>query len=306
MKSFRMRTLGAPLIVATYLLANSGAVFAQQLEPRAYAPTPVNLNITGVATVYSSGDVAIDPSVPITDAEARVILAAPYYARSFALFDRQAAISLVLPIADFEGNGDVQEETRQVSLTGQGDPVVRFAVNLLGSPAQTPQEFATRKRDTILGASLSVVTPLGEYDGTKLVNLGANRWAYKPELGLSQPIGNWDLEVYAGAWFFSDNDDFYGGHLREQESLLSTQAHAVYTFRPGMWTSLDFTYYTGGTTTVDGVRKDDRSDNSRAGLTLAVPVAKHHALKFSWSRGVSVRIGQNFTMLGASWSYVWF
>lgn len=287
-------------------LTSTGATFAQQLEPRAYAPMPIDLNVTGIATAYSSGDVALDPSVPITDARARVVLAAPYYVRSFALLDRQAAISLIMPFAELSGNGEVQGAEREVDISGPGDPILRFAVNLLGSPAQTAQEFATRKRETILGASLSVVAPLGDYDGTKLVNLGTNRWAFKPELGLSHPIGNWDLELYAGAWVFDENDDFYGGQLRKQEPLYSTQTHVVYTFQPGMWASLDFTYYAGGATTVDGDRKDDRNNNSRAGLTLALPVAKHHALKLSCSRGVSVRIGQDFTMLGASWSYVWF
>ncbi len=306
MKRGRMNMLVAPCIAAALTIASTGTTFAQQLEPRAYSPMPIDLNVAGVATAYSSGDVAIDPSVPITDAEARVILAAPFYARSFALLNRQATISLVTPFADFEGNGEMQGELRDRNMSGAGDPILRFAVNLLGSPAQTAQEFATRKRETILGASLSVVAPLGDYDGTKLVNLGTNRWAFKPELGLSQPIGNWDLELYAGAWLFDDNDDFYGGRLREQEPLYSTQTHVVYTFQPGMWASFDFTYYAGGTTTVDGTRKDDRSDNSRAGLTLAIPIAKRHALKLSWSRGVSVRIGQDFTVLGASWSYAWF
>lgn len=305
MKLFRMRVF-VTACLASLALVSAGAAFSQQLEPRAYAPAPINLNVTGVAALHSSGDIAVDPSVPITNAQARVVLAAPYYARSFALLDRQAGISLVLPFADLNGNGEIQEETRAVSIAGAGDPILRFAVNLLGSPAQTHQEFASRSRETIVGASLSIVAPLGEYDETKLINLGANRWAFKPELGLSHPIGNWDLEVYAGAWLFGDNDNFYGGQLREQEPLLSTQTHLVYTFRPGMWSSLDFTYYTGGTTTVDGNRKDDRSDNSRAGLTLALPVARQHSLKLSWSRGVSVRIGQNFTMLGASWSYAWY
>jgi hypothetical protein len=288
------------------VFASARPVFAQQLEPRAYAPAPVGVNVVGVAAGYSSGDVALDPSVPISNAQARVDLFAPYYARSFGLFDRQAGISLVLPFANFEGDGDVQGETRHIRLTGAGDPVLRFSINLLGSPALTPKQFATRTRETVLGASLSVMAPLGQYDSTKLVNLGTNRWAFKPELGLSQPLGNWDLEVYAGVWLFTDNNNFYGGQVRKQDPLVSTQTHAVYTFQPGLWASLDYTYYVGGATTVGGQPKNDRNDNSRAGLTLALPVAKQQSLKLTWSRGVSVRIGQNFTALGASWSYAWF
>lgn len=235
-----------------------------------------------------------------------MILVAPYFGRSFALFDKHASVSLVIPVANLDGTGKRSGELQHVDITGVGDPVFRFAVNLFGSPALTAQEFAARKRETILGASLTAVAPWGEYHSEKLVNLGANRWAVKPELGLSHPLGNWDLELYAGAWLFEDNDDFYGGHLREQEPLYSTQAHLVYRMKPGMWASFDYTYYEGGTTTVDGARKNDRVDNSRAGLTFSLPVARDQALKLSWSRGVSVRIGKDFTMLGASWSYVWF
>ena len=293
-------------ITGVLVLMNTGAAFAQQLEPRAYAASPIDINITGIASTYSSGDVAIDPTVPITDAEADVVLIAPYYARSFAVFDRQASVSLVFPMANIDGTGVFKGEDDEVDIIGLGDPILRVAVNLLGSPALKIKEFAVRERETILGASISIVAPWGDYDGSKLVNLGANRWAFKPELGLSHPIGKWDLELYAGAWLFEDNDNFYGGHTREMEPLYSTQTHVVYRFKPGMWASFDFTYFTGGTTIVDGTRKNDRRDNSRAGLTLSLPVAKQHAIKLSWSRGVTVRVGNDFDMVGASWSYAWF
>lgn len=279
---------------------------AQQLEPRAYAPSPVGLNLAGIAAGHSSGDVVLDPSIPIEGAQASVTLAVPFYARSFDLLGRQAGVSVAFPFADFKANGEVQGEARSVRRTGPGDPVLRFAVNLLGSPALTPQQFASRSRETIVGASLSVVAPLGEYDSRYLLNLGTNRWAFKPELAVSQPVGNWDLELYSGVWLFTDNEDFYGGQVREQAPMLSTQAHAVYNVRPGLWASLDLTYYAGGETTVGGRTKQDRSENTRAGLTVAVPVTRHQSLKLAWSRGVSVRIGQNFTTFGATWAYAWF
>ncbi|MEC5387503.1 transporter [Uliginosibacterium sp. H3] len=306
MKPFRMSVLLALRLAGAMTLVAGGSACAQQLEPRAYAPLPVDLNVLGLAAAYSRGDVAVDPSVPISNAQARLVVVAPFYAHSFDLLGRQAGVSLVMPIADINGHGELQGQAREVKRTGLGDPVMRFSINLLGSPALTAQQFATRKRETILGASLSVVAPLGDYDSTKLVNLGSNRWAFKPELGLSQPVGDWDLELYAGVWLFTDNDNFYGGLVRKQEPMMSTQSHVVYTFQPGLWASFDFTYYVGGATTVGGKPKDDRNDNSRAGLTLALPVARQHALKLSWSRGVTVRIGQNFTVLGASWSYAWF
>jgi hypothetical protein len=287
-------------------LANGLPASAQQLEPRAYSPAPVGLNVLGVAYADTSGEVVLDPSVPIENAHAWVRVAVPFYARTFDFFGRQAGAAISVPYGLVDATGDVQGAGRSINLSGPGDPGFRLSVNLMGSPAQSPKEFAARTRETILGASLSVVTPFGQYDSTKLINLGANRWAYKPELGLSLPVGDWDFELYAGVWLFTANDNYFGGKVRQQSPLTSTQAHVVYTFVPNLWLSLDYTYYTGGDTTIDGQPKDDRQDNSRAGLTLALPVTRQQSLKLSWSRGVSVRIGQNFDALGVSWTYAWF
>jgi hypothetical protein len=288
------------------LFGSSETVQAQQLEPRAYAPAPMGLNILGSAFVYSSGDVVLDPSVPIDNIKARVRLAAPFYTRTFDLVGRQSSVTIIAPFAQADVTGDVGTQRRSIDRSGPGDPMLRFSVNLVGSPALTPQEFSKRTRETVLGASLTVVAPLGQYDSAKLINLGANRWAFMPELGLSHPIGPWDLELYAGIWVFTDNNDFYGGQVRRQDPLRSTQAHVVYTFRPYLWASLDFTYYAGGSTTVNGQHKYDRQENTRTGVTLAVPLSRHQSLKLSWSRGVTTRIGQKFDTIGFAWQYFWF
>lgn len=293
-------------LALAWALGGAGPARAQQLEPRAYAPVPVGAKTAGLIYVHSSGDVTLDPSVPIENLQAQVQIVAPYFARFFGLFDRLASVSIVAPAARVDANGEVQGNPHRISRSGMGDPSVRFAINLLGSPALGLQAFQRRSRDTILGASLTVSPPLGQYDPTRLINLGTNRWSFKPELGFSQPLGAWDLELYAGVWLFTANPNFFGGHLRQQDPLVSTQAHAVYTFRPNLWVSLDYTYYAGGTTTIDGQAKSDRQDNSRTGLTLTLPVARQQGLKLIWSRGVSTRVGQDFDSFGVGWNVVWF
>jgi hypothetical protein len=150
-----------------------------------------------------------------------------------------------------------------------------------------------------------VNVPTGEYDPTKLVNIGTNRWAAKTELGLSHPMGKWLLETYAGAWWFGDNDNYFGGQLREQDPLTSFQAHLSYNFNPRLWVALNTTYYEGGQTTLNGVDRHDRQANSRAGVTVSMPVGKEYTLKFSVSRGATTRIGSNFTNFGLSFTYAW-
>ena len=137
-------------------------------------------------------------------------------------------------------------------LSGIADPQVRFAVNLIGGPALRPLEFSRHKPETTLGASLTVSAPFGQYDPSRLINLGTNRWAFKPELGISQPVGDWAFEFYAGVWLFTDNNDFFGGQVKRQDPLASYQVHVVYTVRPRLWAAVDFTYYAGGSTTVNG------------------------------------------------------
>jgi hypothetical protein len=179
-------------------------------------------------------------------------------------------------------------------------------VNILGGPALTPREFASARPDTVVGLSLAVSVPTGQYDPAKLINIGSNRWAVRPQLGASKTLGPWYLELYAGVWFFGDNTDFFGGALREQDPLGTVQAHVSYTFKPRLWLAADATFYAGGQTTLNGTERADTQSNSRVGLTLAVPLGRRSALKASWATGFTTRIGADFDTFGVALQTVWF
>ena len=278
---------------------------AQEIEPRAYAPSPVGVNLLLGVAAYSEGGVLTDPSLPVTDIEAKISALGWGYVRTFSLAGRSANVGFAVPYVQLDASGNIGEEQRTASREGVGDTKLRLAVNLLGGPAMTPREFAQREPKTTLGFGLMVNVPTGEYDPTKLVNIGTNRWAAKTELGLSHPMGKWLLETYAGTWWFGDNDNYFGGQLREQDPLTSFQAHLSYNFNPRLWVALNTTYYQGGQTTLNGVDRHDRQANSRAGVTVSMPVGKEYTLKFSVSRGATTRIGSNFTNFGLSFSYAW-
>ena len=298
--------IAAGFIVLAALFVGAGPASAQQLEPRAYSPSPVGVNFLGVGYLYSSGGVVLDPSLPIQNVHAKVSTAFPYYGRTFGLFGREASVTLTTPYAWGTVHGNVEEMSRSVNRSALADPQLRFAVNLIGGPALEPMEFFKREPETTLGTSLVVVAPFGQYDSSKLINLGANRWAFKPELGLSHPVGNWGFEFYTGVWLFTANDDFFGGHVKRQDSLTTYQTHVVYTIRPRLWAAFDFTYYAGGTTTVDGQGNNDRQDNTRGGLTLSLPVARSQSLKLTYANGVSTRVGSSFQTIGVGWQLLWF
>ena len=293
------------LALLAFLLA-SPDLFAQQLEPRAYSPNPVGSHFVVVGLGESSGGVALDPSVPIENVQGTTDAAIAGYGQTFALFGRVAGLAVVLPYANAEYTGDVLETSRRVTRNGFGDLNLRFALGLLGSPALSLTEFMHRKPAPALGVSLLVVAPTGQYFPDRLINLGANRWSFKPEIGFTWPRGAWDFELTAGIWYYTDNKDFFGGHVREQELLTTTQAHVSYTFRPRLWVAASATYYTGGRTTVDSVRKADWQSNERYGITFSLPLLQTQSIKFSWSKGATTRIGSDFTTYSLGWQLGWF
>ncbi|HWN93417.1 MAG TPA: transporter, partial [Methylomirabilota bacterium] len=176
---------------------------------------------------------------------------------------------------------------------------------LYGAPALTLEEFQNYKPDWVIGASVRLGVPLGQYESDKLVNIGANRWSVKPEIGISKTWNDWTLELSPGVIFFTDNDDFLGGKTREQDPIYAFQAHLSYTFRPGMWAAIDGTYYGGGRTTVDGVEGNDLQSNTRIGATFSMPLSQQHSLKLYASTGVSTRTGTDFQVVGIAWQIRW-
>jgi hypothetical protein len=288
------------------LLSAAHEARAQDMEPRAYSPAPIGTNFLLGGVARSTGSVSTDPSLPIANVRASVDTGLVAYSRTFAVAGQTASAAVLLPYVWGRFTGDVQEQAREVSRSGLGDIRLRFATNLLGDPALTPEEFTKRAPDTTLGTSLTVIAPTGQYDSARLVNIGTNRWAFKPEVGISQPLGDWFADAAVGAWLYTDNTDFFGGNVRSQDPLWSFQAHGGYNFAPGLWLAADVTYYTGGKTSLNGVGKDDALASSRYGLTFSVPLAEGVSVKLAWSTGLITRGGGNFDTIGLTFQYRWF
>lgn len=293
------------LAAAGLVVALAGRGHAQELEPGAYSPAPVGMNILVLADTFSTGDLNFDPSGPIDEASADINNTVVGYVRTFGLAGRAASFGVAVPYVRGDLEGLVQGEPQSAHRSGWGDPRLRLAVNLHGVPSMTFKEFVAAKTPFTVGASLTVGLPLGQYRPDKLVNIGANRWAFKPELGVTRSFGRWTLEAAAGAWVFTDNTEYYVGRTREQDPIGSLQAHVVYTFRPRLWLAFDANFYSGGRTTIDGVRSDDLQSNSRVGCTLALPLDRRQSLKFTYSRGAITRIGADFDSVGVSYQYIW-
>lgn len=300
-----MRTRGAIGLWALAAMAPAGAA-AQDLEPRAYSASPVGANFVVVGYGQSNGKIMFDAAAPIANARADLNLATVGYGHVFGLAGRQANISLALPYIWGAASGDVGEDRRVAERSGLGDMRVRASVLLMGGPALSPKDFAARKPKPILGVSLAAIAPTGEYMRGKLVNIGANRWTFKPEIGVSIPLGHWQADAYAAVWLYQDNDDYFGGKHLERDPMSAFQAHVSYTFRPGLWAAIDGTYYSGGATTTNGVKDANRQENVRLGLSVSVPVRRGQAVQLMASKGALTRFGGDFTSIAVTWRAVKF
>jgi hypothetical protein len=301
----RMRLgLSAAFCLSVLLVAADGAR-AQSLEPRLYSNTPVGLNFLIAGYAYTKGEMAFDPSTSITDAKFHAHNEVVAYARSLDAWGKSAKFDVGLPYSSFSGQGLVGGQPREREMSGFGDPLFRFSMNFYGAPALSLKEFAGYRQDLVIGASLQVTPPLGQYDNTKLINLGYNRWSFKPELGISKAWGSWTVELLPSATFYSDNTDFNNGNTLEQAPLYAVQGHLIYNFPSGVWLAFNGTYYAGGRTTLNGVEGDNAQNNTRAGLTLALPVDRYNSVKLYASTGTSTRTGSDFDLLGIAWQYRW-
>ena len=287
------------------LAVGAGAASAQEMEPRAYSRAPVGTQFLLLTYGYQSGDVFTDASLPLQDVSITLNSFSIGYGRTFGLKGHQASASFLMPYIKGSASGTVFEARQNVTRSGLADLHVRFTMNLVGSPAMQAKEFAAYKPRTVVGASLTVIAPTGQYDPARLINLGSHRWSFKPEIGVSKPLRRWTLEGAGGAWLFTANQDFFGGVVREQKPLVSLQGDVIYTLRRRMWISGNATFYTGGSSIVNGVSNKDRQRNSRVGATFSLPLNQQQSLKIAWAKGVTTRIGGNLNSIVVGWQYTW-
>lgn len=292
-----------PLLLLVIMF--EGYANAQEMEPRAYSNAPIGMNFLLMGYGRSNGALLFDPSVPVQGANATVDVGVVGFAHSFELHGKSAKFGVAIPYAGLDANGFLEGAYRERNVNGFADPAFAFSVNFSGAPALSLDEFRNYQQDTIIGATLKITAPWGQYDADKLLNLGTNRWSLKPEIGISQALGNWIVEGAVAVTLYTDNSNFFGGQKLEQAPVYSTQGHVVYDFGRGLWAAVDATYYTGGISTIDGIEKDNKLDNWRFGLTVAVPINKYNSIKCAASTGVSTRTGTDFDAVLLAWQYRW-
>jgi hypothetical protein len=308
MRHFFKLVLSASITVGPQLM-----VGGQDLSPRTYVITPLHSNAVTLTWSFYDGSINFNGALPVSDATGTYNVPIFSYYHSFDFFGRSANFDASLPYAVGNFQGTINGAGDNLYRSGLVDSVYRLSVNLKGAPAMPVQKYMKWKQKVLLGVSLKVIAPTGQYDPTKLINWGTNRWSFKPEFGYSKRWEKWVLDGYAGVWFFTTNSDFWsrniyypGTRSQTQEPIGSFEGHLSYDFKPRLWASLDGNYWFGGKTSAGGVLNPlSEQSNSRIGATVSIPFTKHQSVKFSYSNGTYIRYGGNYQNVSAAWQYSW-
>jgi hypothetical protein len=300
---FAARIASLALIFAGLTLTPAAA---QELTPRAYWPAPKGTKVFVAGYTYGEGEVLFDASIPFFGVDSRLNVGVLAYMQTVNLWGRSSNLIVELPYVWGEIEGLIGTTPAGRKFSGFADMGVSLSINLMGAPSMDVEEFLAYRANPhpLLGASLKLVAPTGQYDKNRLINEGANRWALRGELGYMLPLSSkWLLELEAGALFFGDDDDFLPGK-KEQEPVYSAQVHLIRRFKPGFWASLNFNYFVGGRQTIEGIQLHDSQRNSKLGATMVFPVARGHSIKIGYATGWQTRFGSDFDQFLITYSRV--
>ena len=296
--------LGGGALCAAMFLGPPSAV-GQELEPRLLANVPVGTNFVLAGYAFAGGNILLDPAVPIEDLDADLHTLLGAYVRSVDVFGLSGKVDAVIPFASGDWTGTFEGQDTARTATGFGDPRVRLSVGILGSPALSDDEFREWSQGTVFGGALQVIMPLGQYDPSRLINLGSNRWTFRPQLGVSHATGKWIFEGYGSAWLFTDNTEFLGDLRLQQRPLFALKAHAIRSLPGRWWISLGVGYGIGGRTLIEGVERETRISTFRFGGTLAIPLGGGHSLKLVLNSGARIERGPDFDAIAVTYQYRW-
>ena len=284
------------IALVTFYIFLVAEAAAQELTARLYWPAPKGTQLLVAGYSHSSGDVLFDRTIPLYDVDSDINVGILAYLQTLSLWGRSSNIMVELPYSWGTTKGLIENYPAQRDFSAFGDLGFTLTVNLMGAPSMTREDFLALRADPhpIIGASLKVIAPTGGYDSDRLINVGANRWASRLQLGAIIPFKpSWLFEAAAGIWFYGDDDEYLPG-AREQNPIYALEAHLIKRFRPGFWASLDFTYFTGGRQTIGGERLEDVQQNAKVGATVVIPFAGRHAVKIGYATGTVTKYGADF------------
>lgn len=280
--------------------------YGQFAEAHHYDNAPVGVNQVELAYAYGRSNTSIDTSLVVAGAKFNLNQGAITYTRSFGLFHRVSWLEASVPLASL--GGSVSGTNLHGSVTGTGDSSFAATALLRGGPGLSVAQFAEYKPTTTVGVSFTVTAPTGQYSASKLLNLGADRWSFKPEIAISHPFGleqKWQCDIYAHGYFFTDNTSYRGREVLRQQPLPGLEGHISYFVVNNIWVSIDTLYSFRGETVVNGVNQNDAQKNFALGSELNVSLNRQNTLVFQFAKALVHQNGPAITGFAVKYSYSW-
>lgn len=301
-RKFQIKILAVYLF---FLISSPLLTHAQELEPRSLTNVPVGMNFAILGYSYAQGNILLDPAIPIEDLDAKLHTVVGAYMRSIKIFGLAGKVDVVAPWASGDWTGIYTGIDTFRSVSGMGDMRVRLSLNFVGAPPLKIGDFLDYKPSKISGISLQIVAPTGQYDPERLINLGSNRWVFRPQWGFAKYLKNWIIETYLSARFFTPNNNFLGGEELKQKPLGAIKVHAIRSFPRNWWLAVDAGYALGGKNYINDEEKDTRISTLRFGLTIAAPISQHHTIRLTGFTGVRLERGSDFDAIALTYQYRW-
>lgn len=253
---------------------------------------PTDLNMVFGYYNRIDSNTPIDTALPIDGLSVNADLYIARFARSFSVDGRNSAIQILQPYADISASFDNAEFFKGTKHNGgMADTQFVLVHNLFGGPALTQEEFANWTPETFVTGALWVTAPTGDYDKNRVINIGSNRWAFKPEIAFGTPIGPTWMEINGYVSMFTDNDDYQGDGTLEQKALYAVEGHYSYTFNRALWASLDATYSRGGETRINGDWQDNKQENGLLGASMGFMLSPQFGGLIAYTDTVAERTG---------------
>lgn len=284
-----------------------GKLNAQDIEPRRWTPMPLGVHAIGVGYGFQSGILYFDPALQVIDASVDVSFIGLQYFQPLKLGNKLARLDVLIPYSSAKWEGLLAGNPTAVNRNGFADPRVRLSLNLIGPDAMDPkgikEYYAANPVNTSFGVSLAVTFPFGQYYSDKLLNIGQNRFVFRPQIGMVHNWGLWSYELTTSVFIFTNNNVFFNNQTRRQNPLFAIQTHLIRRFKNRMWASISAGYGAGGESSINEINKNDNRSDILGAASLGFPVFKRQAVKLSYLRTQTFNdIGADTNTFAVGWS----
>ena len=284
------------------------SLYAQDIEPRRWTPMPLGVHVIGFGYANQSGILYFDPTLQIEDASIDVNLLALQYFQPLKLGNKLARLDVKIPYLFTEWDGLLAGTPETINRNGFADPTLRLSMNLVGPDAMDPkgikEYYLSNPVNTSIGISMAVTFPFGQYYSDKLLNIGQNRFVFRPQIGMVHNWGHWSYELTTSVFIFTNNNDFYNNQTRTQNPLFAVQTHLIRQFKNRIWATLSAGYGVAGESSVNNIEKHDNRSDILASASIGFPILKTQAVKLTYIRTQTFNdIGVDTNTFALGWSF---